>query len=267
MTRQATARPLGVALALAMAACATKSKAPSVGPATDSLHGYVGQQRILRFQGDQERVVVRKDDRPSMPGACDAAVEVRSAALEKGAPRLVLETLGAASAETARPRCQRIPATITLSLAGFGGDSPAMLGRLDQILPSPEAYLRAYGIPFERAAGSEPSLAASSVNQVDATDQERRLELRLTARPRKLFWVDPIHRDPRRAARHEGEVELEGVVGVDGRLYRTRVRGSLDKAHVSAIERVLPMWRFEPARTGNDPTPAHVLARLVLRIH
>ena len=267
MTRQAASRLLGVALALALPACATKSKGPAAGPGTDYLRGYVGQQRVLRFQGDQERVVVKKKDRPQLPGACDAAVQVRSAVLEKGGPRLVLEALGAAGAEKAHPRCGNIPATITLSLTGFGGDSGPVVGRLDQVLPTPEGYLRAYGVPFDRAAGSEPAVAASSVNQTNATDQERRLEGRLTAPPRKLFWVDPIYRDPRRAVRYEGEVEFEGVVGVDGRLYRPRVRSSLDKAHVAAVERVLPMWRFEPARTGKDLTPAHVLSRLVFRIY
>jgi hypothetical protein len=151
-------------------------------------------------------------------------------------------------------------------LTGFAGDSGPIVGRLDQVLPTPEGYLHAYGIPFDRAAGSEPALAASSEHQTDATDQERRLQGRLTAPPRKLFWVDPTYRDPKHAVKYEGEVEFEGVVGVDGRLYRTRVRGSLDKGHVAAILRALPMWRFEPARTGKDLTPAHVLSRLVFRI-
>ena len=266
MKRHAASRILGVALALALPACATKSKAPAAGPGTDFLRPYVGQQRVLRYQGDEAKVVVRKKDRPQLPGACDAAVQVRSAVLEKGGPRLVLETIGAAGAEKAHPRCRRIPATITLSLTGYGSESGPVVGRLDQILPTPDGYLKAYGIPFDRPAGSEPALAAASEHQTDATDQERRLEGRLTAPPRKLFWVDPIYRDPRGAVQYEGEVEFEGVVGADGRLYRTRVRGSLDKAHVAAIQRALPMWRFDPARTGKDLTPAHVLSRLVFRI-
>lgn len=267
MKTQSASRILGVLLALALPACATKSKGPAAGPGTDFLRPYIGQQRVLRFAGDQDHVALKMKDRPQLPGACDAAVEVRSAVLEKAGPRLVLETLGAAAAEKARPRCRPIPATITLTLTGFGGDTGAIVGRLDQILPTPEGYLRAYGIPFDRPAGAEPGLAASSVDQANATDAERRLEVRLTARPQRLFWVDPIYRDPRHAVQYEGEAEVEGVVGADGRLYRTRVRGSLDKAHVAAVQRVLPMWRFEPARTGKDLTPAHVLSRLVFRIY
>jgi hypothetical protein len=265
MKKHAASRCLGIALALALPACATK-KAPAVRPGTDFLAPYVGQQRVLRFQGDQARVEVKKKDRPQLPGACDAAVHVRSAVMEKAGPRLALETIGTTATEKGRPRCRQIPTTIALTMTGFGGDTNSIVGRLDQVLPTPEGYLRAYGIPFDRPAGTEPALAASSPDQSQASDQERRLEGRLTVRPRRLFWVDPIYRDPRGAVKYEGEVEIEGVVGADGRLYRTRVRGSLDKAHVAAIQRVLPMWRFEPARTGNDLTPAHVLSRLAFRI-
>jgi hypothetical protein len=260
-------RLLPLALVLALPACAAKSKAPVGGLGNDFLRPYVGQHRVLRFQGDQERVVVKSTDRPQLPGACDAAVEVRGVFADKGGPRLVLEALGMANAEKAHPRCGDIPARITLSLTGFGGEAAPTALRIDQVLPTPEGYLRAYGVEFDRAAGSEPTLAASSPQQANTTDQERRLEAKLTAPPRRVFWVDPIHRDPRRAVRHEGEVEVEGIVGTDGRLYRPRLRGGLDKAHEATILRALPLWRFEPARTGNDPTAAHVLTRLVFRIY
>lgn len=267
MQRQAASRLLGAALALALPACATKAKTPAGGPGTDYLRAYVGQQRVLRFQGDQERVVVKMKDRPQLSGACDAAVQVRSAVLEKGGPRLVLEALGAAGAEKARPRCRHLPATITLSLTGFGGDSGPVVGRLDQVLPTPEGYLRAYGVPFDHAPGREPAAAASNPNTTIATDDERRLERRVTAWPRKLFWVDPMYRDPRRAVQYEGEVEFAAVIGADGRLYRPQVKGGLDKTHMSAIERALSMWRFEPARAGKDPVAAHYNSRLVFRIY
>jgi hypothetical protein len=264
MKTPSASRFAALALAVLLPACAAKSKAPVAG--TDYLRDYVGQQRVLRFQGDQERVGVKMKDRPQLPGSCDAAVEVKSAVPEKGGVRLALEPIGTASAEKAHPRCRHIPPAITLSLTGFGGDSRAVAGRLDQVLPTPENYLRAYGVTFDRPAGTAPALAASSVDQREATDQERRLENRLTAPPRRLFWVDPIYRDPRHAVQYQGEVEVEGIVGTDGRLYRPVVRGSLEKPHVAAVKRVLSMWRFEPARTGKDLTAAHVLSRLVFSI-
>jgi hypothetical protein len=261
-------RAVGIAVGVVLAgACGPKRPpAPPAGPPTDFLSSYVGQQRILRYQADRERVLVKKKDPAQLSGACDAAVQVRSAVLEKGAPRLVLETLGAPNVEKARPRCKAFPATITLSLTGYESDLPAqVVGRLDQILPAPEGYLRAYGVPFDLASDAEPAVAASS--QTNAPDEERRLGRRVTTWPRKLLWVDPAYRDPRHAVRHEGEVEFEAVVGADGRLYRPRILGGLDKAHMAAIERVLPMWRFEPARAGKDAVPAHLASRLVFRIY
>src|SRR5215213_5311767 len=90
-------RFVGLALALVLPACAAKTKAPVAG--ADYLHGYVGQQRVLRFQGDQDKVAVKMKDRPQLPGACDTAVEVKGAVADKSGVRLSLETLGAASAE------------------------------------------------------------------------------------------------------------------------------------------------------------------------
>jgi len=268
LTKARLSRAVGVAVAVVLAgACGPKRPAGApAGPRADFVSGYAGQQRVLRFQADRERVVVRKKDPAQLSGACDAAVQVRSASLQKGAPVLVLESLGAPNAERARPRCRSFPPTITLTLTGYESDPPAQVtARLDQILPTPEGYLRAYGVPFDVASAAEPAVAASS--QTNAPDEERRMGRRVTTWPRRLFWVDPAYRDPSHRVRHEGEVEFEAVVGADGRLYRPQIRGGLDKAHVAAIQRVLPMWRFEPARAGKEPLPAHVESRLVFRIY
>ena len=252
-------------LAAALPACATKTRAPAAGPGSDFLRPYVGQHRVLRYQGDKQKVEVRKKDAAQLPGACDVAVEVKSAVLEKGAPRLVLETIGSPNTERARARCTAYPATITLTLTGYERDAAGtIVGRLDQVLPTPDQYLRAYGVTFEIPAGKEPAAAASTPQHAESTDEERRLERRVTAWPKRLFWVDATLRDPR--VRHEGEVEFEAVVGADGRLYRPRFRAGLDPHHLTAIRRVLPMWRFEPARAGKDPLPAYHDSRLVLRI-
>lgn len=257
---------LGVAVALAAACHPARPKGPAAGPGTDFLRPYVGQKRILRFQADRERVVVKKKDRAQLAGACDAAVEVRSAVLDKGSPRLALETLGAPSVGKARPRCKAVPATITLSMTGFERDSPAQVtARLDQIVPTPEGYLRAYGVAFDPAPPGEPAVVASS--ETNAPDEERRLGRRVTTWPRMLLEVDPAYRDPRHRVRHEGEVEFEAVVGADGRLYRPRIITGLVKEHVAAIQRVLPLWRFEPARAGKDPVAARLSSRLVFHIY
>src|SRR5438094_4162489 len=184
-------RAVGIAVAVVLAgACGPKRPAGApAGPRGDFLSGYVGQQRVLRYQADRDRVVVKKKDPAQLAGACDAAVQVRSAALQKGAPVLVLESLGAPNAEKARPRCKAFPATITLTLTGYESDPPAQVTtRLDQIVPTPEGYLRAYGVPFDLAAVAEPAVAASS--QTHAPVEERRVGRRLPAWPRKVFGGD-----------------------------------------------------------------------------
>jgi hypothetical protein len=263
MKRQGLAALMGAILALAASGCANKPKVAATAAGTDYLRSWAGQQRILRFQGDRDKVAVRRKDPVQLAGTCDVAVEVRSAQVVKGVPRLVLEPIGMPNTDKARPRCKNVPGLITLTLTGYESES-AVLGRLDQLLPTPDLYLRAYGMTFDVPAGAEPAVAASTPHHENSTDEERRLERRVTAWPKRLFWVDPTLRDP--VVRYEGEAEFEAVVGADGRIYRPRVKGGLDKRHIDAIKRVLPMWRFEPARAGKDPVPAYADSRLVLRI-
>jgi hypothetical protein len=263
MKRQGFAAVLGAVLALAASGCASKPKVPAAAAGTDYLRSWAGQQRIFRFQGDRDRVTVRRKDPVQLAGTCDVAVEIRSAQVETGVPRLVLEPIGTPGTGKARPRCRPGPGLITLT--GYERDGAGVVtGRLDQLLPTPDLYLRAYGTTFDLPAGAEPAVAASTPHHENSTDEERRLERRVTAWPKRVFWVDPTLRDP--VVRYEGEAEFEAVVGADGRVYRPQVKGGLEKRHIDAIKRVLPMWRFEPARAGKDPIPAYATSRLILRI-
>ena len=73
-------------------------------------------------------------------------------------------------------------------------------------------------------------------------------------RPVKTVNVDPVYPDIARAARKEGIVILEVVIGTDGRVESVRVlRGApmLDQAAVAAVQQ----WRFEPARLNNQVVP------------
>jgi TonB family protein len=79
--------------------------------------------------------------------------------------------------------------------------------------------------------------------------------------------VDPWYHDSSGRLRQEGEIELEAVVGTDGRLHEPRVRTGVSPAHERAVLRVLPLWRFEPARRGEEPIAARILLRPVFRIY
>jgi hypothetical protein len=176
---------------------------------------------------------------------------------------LNLQTLG-------RPRLQRRGAheekcdddefQITFNVSGFvpgvagfdhGASASELETTLGQLLKTPESYLKAFRVPFEAAAPSDTPPVA---------------EPRISTPPTRLFWADAVYQDPAKKVRHEGEVEVEGVVGLDGRLHQPRVLTSLSKEHEQCVLRVIPSWRYQPGKRGNDAAPAKISDRLVLRI-
>src|SRR5262249_5664442 len=134
-----------------------------------------------------------------------------------------------------------------------GATATELEAALGQLLKTPEAYMKAFRVPFdapEAKPGAAPPVAES----------------RITTPPTRLFWADAVYQDPAKKVRHEGEVEIEGVVGLDGRLYQPRVLTSLNKEHEQCVLRVVPLWRFQPGKRGNEPAAAKVSERMVLRI-
>jgi len=72
--------------------------------------------------------------------------------------------------------------------------------------------------------------------------------------PRKLTHVDPIYPQIAQAARIEGTVILETVIGVDGRVTSVHVLRSiplLDQAAIDAVKR----WSFTPTLLNGTPVP------------
>ena len=61
-------------------------------------------------------------------------------------------------------------------------------------------------------------------------------------------------------------MELIAVVGDDGRLYDAKVRTGLSASQELAVLRVLPLWRFEPARGEDGAMAARQLLRPLLRV-
>src|SRR3989442_12074958 len=92
--RSRASRAVGLAAVALAAACHPAAPKGPAAPPTDFMGGYAGQKRILRFQADRERVVVKRSDKAQLAGACDVAVEGRGAGLEEGPPRRLPETLG-----------------------------------------------------------------------------------------------------------------------------------------------------------------------------
>lgn len=255
-------------LVLLAPACKTAGpKAPPAPPAPppELLRPYEGALRVLAHRGDERALTLEAGK--GLTGDCDVAVRVRSVAFDKGAARFALDTVGLPKVGERGVKCERVEPGIQLVLAGFpsGPPTPEVTARIDEVLLTPEAYLRAKGTAFDRPPGAAPSDVASQLP--DANDGESKLARGVVAWPRRLLSVDPTYRDPSGRVRHERLVAIEAVVGTDGRLYRPLIKASLDPVHETAVLSALPFCRFEPARRGDAPVGARIPLELVFRVY
>ena len=263
-------RPLFGLLLLALLGPACKTAGPKVPPAPpaplpDLLRPYEGALRVLLHKGDVRALTVKAGE--SLAGDCDVAVRVRSVVFDNGAARFALETLGLPRVGESRPRCKRLEPDLQLALTGFpsGPVTPEVTARIDEVLQTPEAYLRSKGTAFDRPAGAAPAEVASQ--QPDASESERRLARGVVAWPQPLLSVEALSRVPKKRAYFERLVAVEAVVGTDGRLYRPQVKTSLGAAHEDAVLTALLFWRLEPARRADGPVGARVPLEAALRVY
>ena len=260
--------PALVLVAAAVATCRTSQAprpgAPAVPP--DVVRSYVGQALILRHRGDEKKWTVEKGAVDRQSGKCDVAVRVLDASFAKGEVRLRLEYLGLPRTESWRSQCRRPVPEIALGVTGFRPDESAegVRSAVGWLLPTPDAWLTLRGARLELSAPTgDPKLVAD--RSTVAAEAEMRFARDVTSWPRRRLWIEPAFSDPGKI-KHEGEVEIAGVAGADGRLYRARITTPLDEAHQRSIERSFPLWRFEPARKTAEPVAARVTERTVFRI-
>ena len=263
------------ALALALlvgSGCRSAAPPPApsapAGPAPEFIAAYVGQNLILRHYGSQQLIAVTRKDLAQPAGDCDVGVQVRQAGFAGGTTSFTLDALGPATLPDkalARANCGSLSAFI-VSVSGFGaGDaSETIQAELGTLLATPEAYLVAKGVPFDRPAGPEPTLAASQ--ERNASSDERTLARQVKSWPRPVLRVEPFYRDPAGRVRHEGEVEFAGVVGEDGRLHSPKLRTPLGSGHEEHVLRALSLWRYEPAM-ADAPVAARIVGRCTLRVY
>jgi hypothetical protein len=262
-------RPLFAFLSLALLAPACKTAGPKAppgppAPLPDLLRPYEGALRLLPRQGDV-RVLTLAAGRP-LAGACDVAVRVRSLSFDEGTARFALEMLGQPRVGERGTTCKRLEPSIQLTLTGLPAQAaPEATARIDEVLLTPEAYLRTKGRSFDRPAAAAPAEVASRLT--DANDDERKAARGIVAWPQPLLSVEPLRRASKKLARYERLVDFEAVVGTDGRLDRPLVKTSLDPDLERAVLDVLPLWRLEPARRAGGPAAARVALQAALRVY
>jgi protein TonB len=83
--------------------------------------------------------------------------------------------------------------------------------------------------------------------------------------PRKVVCPPPIYPRPAMAARVEGTVTIEAVIGVDGRVKQARLVGSvplLDAAALAAVRQ----WVFTPTLLNGVPVPVVMTVRVEFKL-
>jgi hypothetical protein len=87
----------------------------------------------------------------------------------------------------------------------------------------------------------------------------------VTSPHERLLSVAAVRREEREALHYNGEVTFTAIVGVDGRLWETQVAGAFE-AYQERIRLVLGLWRYRPARRGEEPVASRVEERTSLRV-
>jgi hypothetical protein len=262
-------RSLLAALLLAVAlGPGCKTAAPPLPPSAavlpEPFGDYLDELRILRDAGDDRTVRVRPGK--TRAGGCDLGVHVRSVTYHEGTARFALDVVGLPKVDGRPARCKRAQPSLVLLIEGLGsGEVPEVRARVDAVLQTPEAYLESKGTTFDRPAAEASTDIASRLPH--AGDNEQRRGRLIIAWPRALLSVDPWYHDPSGRVHQEGEVEVEAVVGTDGRVDESRVRTGMAGPHEGAVLRVLPLWRFEPARREKEAAAARILLKPVLRVY
>jgi hypothetical protein len=259
---------------LAVLAGCRSGGGPAVRPATepppDFVQSYVGQERILLRAKDETRADLTRSEAARRASTCASAVEVKRATLTGGVLRLDLEHVGrpTIAGKAADRTCGSAPSVFGLSVRGFaaGDGAEAVEESLAKVLVTPESFLAARGVTFDRAAGGDPGVAAG-LDVPGSTAEERSLGRKVTSWPKELFSVRPEVAVARKELRSESEVEFAGVVGADGRLHRVKVATPLSASHQALVERALGLWRFEPAAASDGAVAAKVSLRTSLRLY
>ncbi|MBN2370835.1 MAG: hypothetical protein JXO72_10115 [Vicinamibacteria bacterium] len=239
----------------------TKGMLPS-GPIADFTRDYAGQMRILAGFGEDSHVKLTRGG--ALATGCDAAVLVTSAVLEGGSARFELELIGLPRID-AKPygrECRKAPRSYSLILTDL--ETEKADEEVDRVLQTPERYLTDRGVEF----AYEPSRMQGPVadKRLHTTAEERSLARTITTPHKRLLSVVPVRREKSKDMRYQGEVTFLAVIGADGRLHETRLIGSYG-VHADRIVKVLDLWRYEPARRGDEAVAFRAEERTVFRVY
>ena len=206
----------------------------------EAVNSYVGQKLILRSYGDAQDVTVKSKDLSRPAGTCDKAVEVLQATRDQDQIVFQLEQIGNVSAGGAL-RCSRAWSKTTFTITELGNISPqAFSSELQDVFLTPEAYLARNGHPFDL----QPSEQTGPIARLGGG----------VSPPKPVLQITPEFSEEARQSRiGDSRLAVEIVIGSDGRVHSSRVVSGSGYGLDEQALRVLPLWRFEPARQGDKP--------------
>lgn len=147
-----------------------------------------------------------------------------------------------------------LPPVTGAAVGGLGGVQGGVPGGVPGGIPS---FLTDTPLPAPKPADVAPPVVKTAAPVV--IPRVRAGGLVKLAAP--VFHPDPIYPPIARQARIEGVVELEGVVGIDGRIHDLKVKSGHPFLVRAAVDAVL-QWRYTPGTLNGDPV--EVIAPIIV---
>lgn len=220
-------------------------------PPQDSTQGYlqhlIGQRLILRHYARSSNPEAKERDLSNRKGGCDEAVEVTTVASDNSSIRLQLRNIGMPSIRKKSGGCETTPDLYSFRITDFDLDQPRDQAEraIGYVLQTPEAYLAASGVTWNRPPSSEND------SPVDFPHPG------LTA-PEVVLSVIPYYSEANRKAHIQGTVTVRCVIGTDGLIHAPVIAKGLTEATNKLALDALTFWRLEPVREGAHPVAARV---------
>lgn len=222
----------------------------------DAIRSFAGKEVILIRRGGEAKVKLDRAKLDRLSGSCDVAVAVRTADLDKGKARFLLELIGTPQL-TSGPRnvCPRVQPNTEVEIAGFAENETAdqVGASMRQLLQTPEEYLAASGITFDLPPAPDDEAVAAPPPPI--------------THPNLLLRIEGTYSEQARRSRVGGQVTIRLTVGTDGRVHNPRVVKGLGSGLDENALRTLGMWRFEPGRQGDRVVASKATIQMNFQIY
>ncbi len=84
--------------------------------------------------------------------------------------------------------------------------------------------------------------------------------------PKAIRQINPKYTASALRAKIAGDVKIQAVIGVDGRVEKSRVKESLDPELDAEALKALDQWEFEPGRMNGQPARVLIEVEMTFRV-